>query len=254
MVTFVLLEITALFSKSSKSLIRFVIASLIGGLYSMIIFVDELPSVILFLSKILSCFVIIFVAFKYVKIFSYIKSMMIFLFSSVICLGVVILATIVFNLPFISINNSVLYFDVSSSTIIVCAVVAYIASSIVLRLYNRTLSKNELFTLIIENKGKTATLLAFMDTGNRLREPFSNMPVILVKKSKAEFLLQNSKIRMIPVTTVNNTNLLIAFKPEKIILKTSKGEENIQNAYIALSDSINDDNFSAILNYDILSI
>lgn len=184
----------------------------------------------------------------------FIKVLFVFLFSSFICLGVVIAVCFLFKLKFVAVNNSVVYFDISAATIIVSAFVAYVLSSLIIRFYNRTLSKNELYTLIVENKGEREDFVAFLDTGNKLREPFSNMPVILLKKSKASHLLCDSKTRFVPVTTVNNASLLVAFKPDKITLKTTKNQEVITNAYVALCDDVGDKGFTAILNYDILSI
>lgn len=95
-------------------------------------------------------------------------------------------------------------------------------------------------------------MLAFLDTGNKLREPFSNAPVIIVDSSKISADGKNT--RLVPVSTVNGVGFLTAFKPDKIILKSAKGEEVIENAYIALSNDVKDENYSAILNYDILSV
>lgn len=235
-------------------MLRFILASAFGGLYSMIILLDELPKYILIPSKLLSAIIIVLISFKLRSITHFIKLLVVFLFSSLICLGVVIAVCFLFKLKFVAVNNSVIYFDISAATIIVSAFVAYVLSSVILRLYNRSLSKNELYTLTVENMGESEDFIAFLDTGNRLREPFSNMPVILLKKSKANHLLGNSKTRFVPVSTVNNSSLLVAFKPEKIILKSSKNQEIITNAYVALCDDVGDKGFTAILNYDILSI
>lgn len=220
----------------------------------MIIFLDELPTVILALSKFLSTLIIVLIAFKIRKLAQFIKLVFIFFFSSLIVLGFVVGVCFIFKLDFIAVNNSVIYFDISAATIITSAFVAYVLSTVILRFYNRCLSKKEIYTLIIENKNKTETFVAFLDTGNKLREPFSGMPVILIKKSKAENLIQDSKIRMVPITTVNKTSLIPAFKPDKILLKTTKNSEVIDNAYVALWDGIEDNGFTAILNCDILSI
>ena len=132
--------------------------------------------------------------------------------------------------------------------------ISYLISSIILRIYNRTLSKKELYTLIIIHADNKYYLNAFLDTGNKLREPFSDMPVIIVDKSKLNIDLDEQKIRLIPVTTVNGTDMLKSFKPDKIIIKSSSGKEVIENAYIAFSDNISDKNYSAILNSSILSV
>lgn len=241
-------------SKKKKVLIRFILASIIGGLYSIIIFAEGLPTALLWLTKIISAFLIVFVAFRFSRVTQYMKTVFLFFISSVIILGVTIALCYIFNLDFIAINNSVMYFDISAQTIILSALCAYLLSSVVLRLYNRTLSKKDIFSLVITNNGNTVNLVAFLDTGNRLREPFSNMPVIIVKKAKCEHIIGDTKTRLVPATTVNKTDFIVAFKPDNIILKSSKGEEVIENVYVGLVEDLGCESYQAILNYDILSI
>ena len=251
-VSFFLLQITCLFSKRKPKLIRIIIASAIGAVYSLIIFCDDVPALVLAITKLLVSFIMVFVSFGYKGVVAFLKQVAVFYFGNFLLLGIVMCACYLFKLKFIAVNNDVLYFDVSSATIIVCTAFAYIVSSVIIRLYNRTLSKKEIYFLTIENNGTSTDLLAFLDTGNKLREPFSNAPVIIVDSSKISADGKNT--RLVPVTTVNGVGFLTAFKPDKIILKSTKGEEVIENAYIALSNDVKDENYSAILNYDILSI
>ncbi len=194
----------------------------------------------------------VYVAFGFNRFYTFVKQLAVFFFADFLLLGVMMAACYLFNLKFIAVNNNILYFDISSSAIIVCSIVAYVVSSAVIRLYNRTLSKKEVYFLTIENNGTSVDLLAFLDTGNKLREPFSNAPVIIVDSSKISADGKNT--RLVPVSTVKGVGFLTAFKPDKIILKSTKGEEVIENAYIALSDDVKDEKYSAILNYDILSV
>lgn len=220
----------------------------------MIIFVDELPSAVLALSKILSAIIIVLLAFRFARVGQFLKTMVVFLFSSFVCLGVISAFCIWFKIKTIAINNSVMYFDVPAPTIIFCAFVTYILSTLILYFYNRALSQKELYTLVIENKGVSKSFVAFFDTGNKLREPFSGLPVILLQSSKAKALVMDSKVRVVPVKTVNGTSFFTSFKPDKIVIKSTKGQEKITNAYVALCDDLGDKNFSAILNCDIFSI
>lgn len=158
------------------------------------------------------------------------------------------------KLKFIAVNNSVVYFNLSAPMLILSGILAYAVSGIVIKIYNRTLSKKDIYTLIIEQDGKSYSFCAFLDTGNRLREPFSNMPIIIVDSSKIDFIPKPEKSRFVPVTTVNGRSVLTAFKPDKIVLKSSNSDEIIENAYVALSSDLCNKKFSAILNYDILSI
>ena len=252
LLTFLLLEITAKLTKKRVVGVRFVFSSAIGAAYSLIIFCDGMNEAVSALLKIASSLAIVAVAFSFHRLTQYIKSVLIFYFSSIIILGVTAAVCFVFKLGFVAVNNSVLYFDLSAGVIIVCALSAYLLSCIVIGIYDRVLSKKEIYTLKIEYKGNSVTLLAFLDSGNNLREPFSNSPVIVVDKSKINFEIES--FRYVPVKSVNGNGLLTAFKPDKMILKSSKGEEVIENAYVALSDNIENESYSALLSYNILSV
>lgn len=253
-ITFLLLQITSRLSKLNRSIFRLVLSSAIGGIYSLIILLDELSPIIVFLSKILSAFIIVFVAFKFYRVKTFLRTYFIFIFSSLIMLGVVIGACFLFHIQYVAINNSTVYFDISAKAIILSGIFAYIISVVVVRFHNRILSSNELYTLVIENNGSSATMLAFLDNGNHLREPFSNMPVIVVNSKRIENIIDSKSLRYIPSSSVNGDKLLSAFKPDRIIVKTPKGIEVIQNAYVALSDDMLNDSFSAILSPEILSV
>lgn len=250
--TFLLLELSAKLSKLAPSFCAVIIASIIGSLYSLIIFVDDINPFLLEISKLIASVIILLVAFRFNRLGLFIKVLVIYYISSFLLLGFIMAMCFIFKLKFVAINNSVLYFNISAPVIIASAFVAYLLSSLFIRLYNRGLSKNELYTLIIENKGTTVRLNALLDTGNRLKEPFSNRPVIVVDSNKIKTCDEN--VRQVPVSTINGTTILTAFKPDKIILKSTKGEEIIENAYIALSEEIGSENYSAIFNNDILSI
>lgn len=235
-------------------MIRLIISSAVGGIYSLIILLDTLPSYIVFATKIISALIMILIAFKFFRVKSLVQTLGVFIFSSFILLGVITGILYITKTSYITVNNSTVYFDVSSKQLIVCAFAAYIISCIVVRLHNRSVSNKEIYTLEIHNEGKTVTLFAFADTGNKLREPFSNYPVIIVRRELAESIVGNSKLRLIPATTVNNSSMLKAFKPDNIIIKGSKKSEVIENAYVAMSEEIRSDSFSAIINPEILSV
>lgn len=253
-ISFLLLELTSRLIKKEAILWRILLSSAIGGAYSLIILLDEMPSWILLSSKLLVSAVMVFIAFKFYRLVQYIKAVLIFFFSSLIFLGVIIAICFAFKTDAIAVNNSVVYFNISAVALIASSAAAYFISCVVIRIYNRTLSKREIYTLVITNQGKTVTLLAFLDTGNRLREPFSDAPVIIAKKSKLNSIIGTSEIRIIPTDTVSDSALLVAFKPEKIVLKSTKSSEILDNVYVALSDNILSNQYSAILNPDILSI
>lgn len=235
-------------------MIRIILSSAAGGIYSLIILLESLPGYIVFATKIFAALIMILIAFKFFRVKSLVQTLGVFIFSSFVLLGVITGILYITKTPYIAIHNSAVYLDVSSKQLIVCALVAYLLSCMVVRLHNRSVSNKQIYTIEIQNEGKSITLFAFADTGNKLREPFSNYPVIIVRRELAEKIVGDSKLRLIPATTVNNSSMLQAFKPDNIIIKGSKKAEVIENAYVAMSDQINSDSFSAIINPEILSV
>lgn len=169
-------------------------------------------------------------------------------------LGIIIGLYFITKSKYIVVNNSVFYFDLSAKGLLVCSFFAYLLSCLIIKIYNRSLSKNEVYKIIIENNSKSVTLFALADTGNKLYEPFSNSPVIIADKNVVESIVCNNTIRVIPASTVNHSSFLPGFKPDKVIVKTAKGDEVIENVYIAMSDNMGKNRFSAVINPEILSV
>lgn len=252
-ITFLLLQLTAKLCKKSTSVLRFILASTFGGIYSFILLVDNLPIYITALSKIVSTIIILLIAFKFQRVKSFALSGVCFMFSSLIFLGVIIGIYFLTGTNTVTINNSVVYFNIGAKALLFCTLFAYLLSCIVVRLHNKSLAKNEIYTLEIESNGEKVTLFALADTGNKLKEPFSNSPIIVARRESVEHLA-NDNIRLVPTTTVNGKSLLVAFKPDRITVKTAKGSVPIENAYVAMSNDISSDSFSAVINPEILSV
>lgn len=251
---FFLLEITAKLTKKKGKLYRLILSSALGGLYSFVILLDELPSYIILISKILVAFLMILIAFSFYRVSSFVKTALVFFFSSLILLGVVVGIYFITKTNMIAINNSAMYFNISARGLLLSAFVAYILSCLIVRMHNRSLSKTEIYSVEITNNNEVLKLNALIDTGNKLKEPFSNSPVIIVDREKGECLVGSSAVRFVPTTTVSGETLLTAFKPERIVIKSDSKSEVVENAYVALSNNVKIDGFSAVINPEILSV
>ena len=118
---------------------------------------------------------------------------------------------------------------------------------------------------------KQTKITAKIDTGSTLKEPFSNLPVIVAKESSVKSLLPqdiynqainflkdkspainilNLKMRVVPFKTISEEGLLPAFKPDFIKIN----ESNIKKeAYIALCpNNFMPTSVSALINPDVL--
>ena len=219
----------------------------------MIILVD-IPDYLSVLMKISVGVLMILCTFKFYRVKSFLVTCAVFLFVNFLFLGIIIGIYLIFRSDSIAVKNSTVYFDIGARGLLFSALFAYIISALIVRLSNRRLTKGEIYTVEIENGGKTVTVFALCDSGNKLREPFSNDGVIVVKSDAVKDLFDETKMRLIPAETVNASSYLKAFKPERIAVKNSRGEEIIENAYVALSEDMKNDGFSAVINPEILSV
>ena len=248
-ITYLLLISTSFFAKSEIKQYRAVFASVLGGLYSLIIIFDKLNFLLSAIGKIFASLLIVFVAFGFIRVWTYFKNFIIFYFSNVLFLGVISAICMFFSPKGMTVKNSNVYFDISATQLLVSAFCAYLVTYIIIKITNRTLAKGEIYSLSIFVDNNEYKFYAFADSGNKLREPFSDYPVIIVDKSK----MPEKCERLIPCQTVSGQGMLKAFKPDKIIISNGKNKIEITKVYVALSD-VNSKKFSAVLSNEWINI
>lgn len=222
-------------------------------MYSFIILAD-IPDYASWLLKPVAAVMILLAAFGFYRLGSFLKSLAVFLFTNFLFLGIIIGIYLLLKTPRIAVNNSTVYFDIGARGLFVCAFFAYVFSCAVVRFYNRSLAKGEIFSLEIIRGERRVTLFALSDTGNRLREPFSGAPVIVASSEKLRDFFCGEAPRLIPASTVNSSGFLKAFRADKIIVSASGKREVIENAYVALSDEMEKRGVSAVINPEIISV
>ena len=94
---------------------------------------------------------------------------------------------------------------------------------------------------------KILTLTAFLDTGNKLIDPYKGRPIILIKKSLIN--TNNKKILLVPYNTLNNNDLLKCIVPTKIFIHNIGYKTNF---LIGLMDGVNIEGVDCILNPKLL--
>ena len=250
-ITFFLLLVTAKFSKRNEKTWRLVLASFIGGAYSLVILVDDLNFAISFFGKLAAACLMIFAAFKFNGIKAYIKEVAIFYFVNFLFVGLTVGLWFVFKPKGIVINNSTVYFNISAKLLLLTALAAYLISALIIRIYNNKTAVKELYSVTVFKNGNEVRFFAFADSGNNLKEPFSNSPVIVADKK----LFENYECqRLIPFSTINGEGVLSAFKPERVEISSSLGSVALEEVYVAVSDNVKKGEYQGILNPKILNV
>ena len=211
-------------------------------------------------------FLIVIVSFGINKKY-FIKSVMCFLFMNVLFSGFTLLIWFMFKPKGMVVNNGMVYFNISPIVLIVSTLASYFLIECINRFLGKHPCDSSICHITVKLNEKYSEFDAKLDTGNYLKEPFSNLPVILVDKYKIENIIpfdinsndhiskiaekNNINIRIIPFSSVSNDGFLMAFKPDNLTIKTNSGCILNKEAYVCISKQ---DLKYALVGPDILDI
>lgn len=214
------------------------LSSVIGTI-PLVFLLINVSNYINFLISIIFSIIMSVIAFSYKDIIYTIRNVFYIYSTSVFLAGGIYLININL-LP--KINNSLLNIIV---LIIIAPIITYIYIKGINKFKNNYSNYYKVEIHLKENK--TITLTAFLDTGNKLIDPYNQRPIILVNKSLVN--IENQKIILVPYNTVNNSDLLKCIKAEKIFIHNIGIRKNF---LIGLIDEVNIEGVDCILNQKLL--
>ena len=270
---FILLAISRIFSIEFKRY-RLILAATLGGFFSLLIFLPNNFFVVSLILKFLTSLIVILVAFRINCFFNFIKISSSFYIINFLFAGILLFFWYFLDTNDIFIKNSTVYFNISPIFFMVTTLISYFIIRVLSFFTENRNSNDEFCKLKIEQNNKVFNLKAKIDTGNNLKDPFSNRPVAVVEykfieeiipenvkkyffgssintKEKSSQKLTSLKFRAIPFNTILGSGIMPAFKPEKIKLVKSKEIEIEKDAFIAVcKGKLLGENFSALVGPD----
>ena len=224
---------------------RIALGALTAGFSSLLIFIEDYE-ILMTLLKILTAVITVAITFS-IKPYKQFFKVVFLLFAITLIFGGFVLAFyIFFDKDIMLYSNGIVYFDVSMTFLIICAVISYLIITVISKILDKKAPSNKEYIINIQNNGHSVTSTALMDTGNSLCDPFSGYPVIMVDKSIFMQLFNDEKIRLIPVSTINGDSIIRAFRPEKITINSF----STNKAYIGESVARLDE-YKVILNINL---
>lgn len=271
-INYILLLLTAKFLSLKWKSIRLVFGEILSGIYSLYILFPETNLFLSILVKLIMSITIVWCVFGFKSLKSFIKITLCFYAINFLFSGMMLGLWILFRPSSMEMNNGVVYFNISPLVLIGSTIVSYFIIEIFYRIIGKNHIKNSFYEIKINIEDSPVKLKAKVDTGNILREPFSNLPVIIVRKSTAEKIIppkllglldnyyQNTNnissyevkypIRMVPFKTVAGSGVFPAFKPKNII----NPEGILKKAYIAICpDRTLSEEIGALINPELIS-
>lgn len=252
------------------SKMRLFLGSITGGIYSLII-LFELHNLELVAVKLAMGISLVLLVFGTNNLIHTLKCGLYFFLVNFVY-GGVMFALWTFVAPDnMSYKNGVAYFDVTALTLVISTIAAYLAITLFSMLLNKRSTAEQIISVTISLNGRQSIINAFVDTGNKLCDIFTGLPVVVVEyevisdifpqklreyfQNPIEFAFDgledssySSRLKLIPVCVVGKEFALPAFKPDSLLI------DSIDRAAIVAvtTTKLSNGSFQAILNTALL--
>lgn len=249
---------------------KIVAAALVGSLCSLTIFLPFMGFFAEFFARLSFSALIVRIALPYYNLRTYIKQWFIFFAASFFFAGAILALWMLFAPQWLLYYNGILYLDISSFTLLVSVIAAYLLLLAGERAARAGRLPGSLCKVQIYLGGRMCALDGLVDTGNALTEPFSGAPVIVCGLDEAAPLLPEAAVellrqypagalptvpafRLIPYRALGKSGVLPAFAPDRLMVKNEQGAFLVEQAYVALSlERVGDARYSVLLSPDLI--
>ena len=271
LLTYILIVATRVMVKIPTNKWAVLVASVVGGVSSLVIFYENGGVAFSFIYKIITAGIIVSIGFlpKSPKIF--IKEFLSFFGVSLLFGGGMLALEITLHPKNILFYNGTVYFDMSIAYLVAAVLVIYgifLLTDYLIAKHNKKGGKCQLEIAYNET---SVAMTAFIDTGNSLTDGMSGRPVIIAELSAVSPLFSREEMlffkngnyenipesliknyRLIPCKTVTGDSLLKGFSPDFVKVKNEKRSFINDFCTVALTDKdLSQGAYEALLNNNI---
>lgn len=259
---YIILLATGLILKIKIKHIRLIIGSLLGAIYTIIGYIGILEIYSSFILKIILSIMIVYIAYYPQTLKKMWKELLFFYLTSFVFGGVAFSLIYIVKPQEIIMKNGLFLGIYPLKTVILGAIVAFVIIITAFKIIKNKISKKDLICEItVEIEDKKIITKALIDTGNMLKEPITNTPVVVIERTllydviPKEILnhleeiiggdfkeipeeIKNkyvSKLKLIPYSSLGKQNgMLLGIKAKKLIIVKGEEKEKIEKENIIL--------------------
>lgn len=257
---YIILFATGYVLKVKRKHWRLITSSILGGIYSILAYMEILGLYSNIIIKIIISIVMIYIAYIPKNLKTLLKILIVFYLTTV-AFGGCAFALLYFIKPEeILMRNGVLIGMYPLKITILGGIVGFIILNISFYIIKTKINQKNIFceiTIYIDKKYKKIT--ALVDTGNMLKEPITNFPVIIVEKDELKELISDkvisnldniiegnisnelyeeeniNKLRVIPFKSLGKENgLLLGIKADKVYIQKEDSEKVVDDVVIGI--------------------
>lgn len=215
----IIIYATSIMLKIKPKIWRVLISSSIGGIYAVIIYISRFKIYESIILKIILSVIMVYIAFNSQNIKKLLKQILIFYLTSFVFGGAALYLIYFIKPQNILIKNGLFAGEYVLKAILLGAIFGLVIIKISIRVIKTKIRPKDMYCRIkIKLDGKEVITNAMIDTGNLVREPITNIPVIIVER----VLLYE----LIPKEILNNINEILEGNFCSI-------PEEIQNRYVS---------------------
>lgn len=259
---FIILYATGIILKSRIKNIRLILASLLGAIYSVVAYTSILKIYSSFILKVILSIIIVYIAYNPQNVKQLWKQMLIFYMTSFVFGGAAFALIYIVKPQEIFMKNGLFLGTYPLKTILLGSIIAFFIIITSFKIVKTKISKKDMFCFIkVKINNNIFKTQVMIDTGNLLKEPFTNTPVIILEhtllydcvpkeilnnleniiggdfnkipeKIKQEYI---SKLKLIPFSSLGKQNgMLLGIKPEYVNIISEENEKKIENVIIGI--------------------
>lgn len=182
MMNFIILLATGLILKEEIKKTRLLLSSLLGAIYSIVSYLSILEIYASQILKIILSIVMVYIAFNPQTIKKMWKDLLLFYLTSFVFGGAAFALIYIVRPQDILMKNGLFLGTYPFKTILLGAIIAFVVIITAFTVVKSKITKKDMFTKIrIQLNQKSIETIAMIDTGNLLKEPITNTPVIVVE-------------------------------------------------------------------------
>lgn len=254
-INYFLILITTQIISIRVKIINIFLASLLGSIYTLFIFLPKYSFFTSIIGKSLVVVVMMIVALKGKKISTILKGSIVFFMTSFMFVGICFFFSLMQN--DYDITRAFVIEKYSSKYLLFSGIIIYIVfNRIIFYIKDRISISSLIYDLEMNIDGKIIKIKGFLDTGNELIEPVTSLPVIIVERYCLNNInLENKELFNIPYRVINGySNMILGFKVKNIKMCDKDSNILIKDAIVCFCDkSLSaDGDYEALLSRGII--
>ncbi len=250
-VDYFILLLASFFAERKIKEWRLVLSAVISSFGSLYIFAPKTHLIIDIAFKLVLGIVITLIAFGFKTLKSFLKAYFCFTAVTLLYCGLMVALWTVFAPNKMVIKNSVVYFNISLSQMLIFTVAGYIIIRLIRFFITKNAPHSKRAELLMYNNNTSLNVMALVDSGNSLKDIYKNRKVIITDLKTATELFGNLEEKLpllLPYKTISGS----AFAKAYALKKARVNNKQLNDLLVAVCDIDFSEDYRAIVSPDIL--